>query len=144
MQQMAQQLKEAESGMEKARIDAAAKVEVAEINAVSKQDAEELKGMIQLLVAKASAPPEVAAAGMERQDQPSPGVPPPEERADRTHEILEQMVALMAQPREPVHVHVGSSGRKRMQIQAPSGALYTGQVEDEPDDDMEPGQEVPQ
>jgi hypothetical protein len=52
-----QQLREAQSGLEKARIDAQSREEVARINAQGKADAEEIKGMIQMLVAKMQPPP---------------------------------------------------------------------------------------
>lgn len=58
MQQLNQQLQEASSGIEKAHIDADAKVAVARIQAENREDVEELKGMIQMLLAKM--PPPVA------------------------------------------------------------------------------------
>ena len=60
VQQMGQQLKEAQSGITKAQIDAKSRETVAEINAVSKADVAELTGMIQLLIAKMPVPPVLA------------------------------------------------------------------------------------
>lgn len=57
MQEMGAQLRDAQAGIEKARIDADSRIHVAEINAVSKSDVAELQGMIQLLVAKLTPPP---------------------------------------------------------------------------------------
>jgi hypothetical protein len=61
MQQLHQQLQEAASGIEKARIDADAKIQVARINAESREDVEELKGVIQMLIAKMPPPPALVA-----------------------------------------------------------------------------------
>lgn len=52
LSQMHQELEEAQSGLAKAKIDNDARVEVARINADAKHDDSELKGMIQLLLAK--------------------------------------------------------------------------------------------
>jgi hypothetical protein len=131
--QQAQQ--EMQSGLQKAEIDAKSRETVAEINAVSKQDAEELKGMVALLIAKANAPPELPAAALESAANPDPSVPPPPDRADQTHALLQQMVQMMAQPRDPVQVIVERGGSKRrMAIQAPSGATYNGEISDIEDD----------
>jgi len=64
LKEMSQQLEEATSGIEKAKIDGQFKVEVAEINARSKQDVEELKGMIQILIQKMQPPPMLVADAM--------------------------------------------------------------------------------
>lgn len=72
IQQLQQALQEAQSGMEKAKLDAQVKVaieasrregaeEVARINADSRQDTEELKGMIALLLQKMQPPPVLAS-----------------------------------------------------------------------------------
>ena len=59
------QLQEANSGLEKARIDAESREEVARIQAQGKADAEEIKGYIQLLVQKMQPPPVLAAKAAE-------------------------------------------------------------------------------
>jgi len=69
--QLQQQLQEAQSGLEKARIDAESREEVARINAQGKADAEEIKGMIQLLVAKMQPPPVLAAKALDTEDSRS-------------------------------------------------------------------------
>lgn len=61
MQQLNQQLQEASSGIEKAHIDADAKVAVARIQAENREDVEELKGMIQMLLVKMQPPPALVA-----------------------------------------------------------------------------------
>lgn len=60
MQEMGQQLQEATSGIEKAKIDAASREKVAEINNRGREDVEELKGYIQILIAKMQPPPMLA------------------------------------------------------------------------------------
>lgn len=59
-----------------------------------------------------------------QQDQ---GPPPPDHMA-----TIAQALQALSQPREPVHVHVGG-GTKRMAIQAPSGAMYQGEIADAED-----------
>lgn len=83
MQQMQQLLQEAQSGIEKARIDAESRERVAEINAVAKQDVEELKGVIQLLLAKMQPSPELTAQAMQtgENDASRPVVTSPTEPA---------------------------------------------------------------
>jgi hypothetical protein len=61
IQEMGQKLEEASSGIEKAKVDAASRERVAEINAVSKSDVAELTGLVQLLIAKTAPPPALAA-----------------------------------------------------------------------------------
>jgi hypothetical protein len=61
MQELSQALQEAESGIKKAQIDAEAKVTVAQINAEAKSDVEELKGMIQMLIAKMMPPAQLTS-----------------------------------------------------------------------------------
>ena len=61
MQQMAAELQEAKAGITKAKVDADARIQVAEINAVSAADVAELRAMVQLLVAKMPPPPVLAA-----------------------------------------------------------------------------------
>mgnify|MGYP000004550431 FL=1 len=61
MQQMQQALQEAQSGVDLEQIKAQAAIEVARINAEAKGDAEELKGVIALLLQKLQPPPLLAA-----------------------------------------------------------------------------------
>ncbi|HRH29695.1 MAG TPA: portal protein [Aquabacterium sp.] len=61
MDALMDKLEQANSGLEKARIDAQAKVEVAKINAESRGDVEELKGVIAMLLQKMQPPPILAA-----------------------------------------------------------------------------------
>jgi hypothetical protein len=61
MQQLNQQLIDANNGIEKAHIDADAKIQVAKIQAENREDVEELKGMIQMLLAKMQPPPALVA-----------------------------------------------------------------------------------
>ena len=61
MQQLNQQLTDANNGIEKAHIDADAKIQVAKIQAENREDVEELKGMIQMLLAKMQPPQALVA-----------------------------------------------------------------------------------
>lgn len=61
LQQMDAMLAEAKAGIDKAKIQADASIEVAKINATNREDVEELKGFIQLLLAKMQPPPALAA-----------------------------------------------------------------------------------
>lgn len=84
IQQMSAALKEAESGITKvkldnetklaqSRADAASRERVAEINAVSRSDVEELRGLVQLLVAQIKPPPTLEGQAL-TQGEPSGGV----------------------------------------------------------------------
>lgn len=75
LKEMSQELQDAQSGLAQAQIKAqadlqktsesnATQIEIARINATSKQDVEELKGLIQILVAKMQPPPQLAADAM--------------------------------------------------------------------------------
>ena len=82
IQQLESELADAKSGIEKARISAASVENVARINADSRQDVEELKGWIQMLVQNMQPPTSLNAAAMTPQDQQQetpaqgPGQPP--------------------------------------------------------------------
>lgn len=82
IQQLESELADAKSGIEKARISAASAENVARINADSRQDVEELKGWIQMLVQNMQPPTSLNAAAMTPQDQQQetpaqgPGQPP--------------------------------------------------------------------
>lgn len=56
-----QQIQEAKSGMDKARLQADTQVQVARINAESRSDAAELAGLVKLLLARMQPPPLLAA-----------------------------------------------------------------------------------
>jgi len=81
VQQMQQALQEAQSGVDREQIKAQAAIEVARINAEAKGDAEELKGVIALLLAKLQPPPLLAAdvAGDLAEDNSRPGAGPASE-----------------------------------------------------------------
>lgn len=68
IQEMGAALKDATSGLEKARIEAESRERVAEINAVSKSDVAELQGLIQLLVAKLPPPAPLVADALTQGD----------------------------------------------------------------------------
>lgn len=61
---MQQEIQSLQAGIEKSRIDAASREEVARINAGAKMDTEELKGMIALILQKMQPPPVLAAKAM--------------------------------------------------------------------------------
>lgn len=123
---MGQELTEAKSGVEKERIASAARIEVAEINAVSKQDVEELKGFIQLTLQQMQPPPgleaEVAADAAKDDAKAPEAVPDP--RIDQIMQMLtqQQQAAQAAPPPKP--------RTRRARIRAPSGAEYTVDMDD--------------
>lgn len=78
IQQMTQELEAAQSGLEKARIDAASRERVAEINAAGRLDVEELKSMVQMLVQRMQPPPELAALAMQSGLPPNAQPPDPQ------------------------------------------------------------------
>jgi len=57
MQQMGKELSDANTGMDKARLQSETQITIAKINAENREDVEELKGMIQMLLAKMQPPP---------------------------------------------------------------------------------------
>ena len=65
MDQMQQALQEAESGIEKEKIKAASAENVARINADSRQDVEEIKGWITMLVQRMQPPPVLTQAALD-------------------------------------------------------------------------------
>lgn len=76
VEQLQQALAESQAGhqaaIEKAQIDAASREEVARINSQGKADAEEIKGMIALLLQKLQPPPDLAAkAGETAESRPA-------------------------------------------------------------------------
>ena len=84
IQQLESELRDAKTGIEKARISAESSERVAQINANSKQDVEELKGWIAMLMESMRPPPSLNAAAMKTQEQQNqepttaqgPGQPP--------------------------------------------------------------------
>jgi hypothetical protein len=70
--QLQQQLAEAQAGhqaaLDKAKLEAASREEVARINSQGKADAEEIKGMIALLLQHMQPPPALAAAATQTED----------------------------------------------------------------------------
>ena len=78
MQDLMAQLDEAKAGIEKAKIDAASRERVAEINANARGDVAELAGMVQLLLARMQPPPQLAGevAGDMAEDESRPSAGP--------------------------------------------------------------------
>lgn len=77
------QVEQANNGLEKARIDAASRERVAEINADARGDVAELSGLVQLLLKRMQPPPELAAsvsADLAEPD-PAPDPAPPQDQA---------------------------------------------------------------
>lgn len=62
IQQLSQALQSAQSGLDKARIDAESREKVAQINADAKSDVAELTGLVQLLIARIPPPPSLGDA----------------------------------------------------------------------------------
>lgn len=140
------QLTEAKSGMDKAKLQADTQIEVAHINAESRADVAELTGLVKLLAAKLEPPPALAAEvaedlGEEGQESGASGTPGVAGAAGATGaagapgasdsaSMLAQVLQAMNQPK-----------RKRMSIQAPSGAIYQGLIEEEPAFNEQPEQQ---
>jgi hypothetical protein len=61
IQEMGKELTEAKTGMDKARLEADTRIAVAKINNEGREDLEELKGVIQMLLAKMQPPPALVA-----------------------------------------------------------------------------------
>ena len=115
------------SGMDKAKLDAQAKIQLeqirqqgqiqlANINNETKRDISELQGMIQMLIQKMQPPPALASDVGEDLSQESGEVEKP---TDHT-EVLQQLLQHMSTPK-----------RKVMSITAPSGAVYQGEIADQ-------------
>ena len=121
MQEMGDALEASKSGLDKARIDAESRVRVAEINATSRQDVEELKGYIAMLQMKQQESEE-AMAGMQ-QAALTPAADQPE-RNDEVRGMLEQLLQAQTAPKPP-------APRKRMRIVAPSGEVYEREIGDD-------------
>jgi len=103
-----------QSGIEKAKVDAAAKVEVANIQANSSMDVAELTGAIKLLVENMKPPPALAEAAVTQGDG---GQKQPDMLAEMAG-MLQQLVTQQAAPK-----------RKKLSLQAPSGGTYTGALD---------------
>jgi hypothetical protein len=62
IQGLQQQLQQATQGLQAEKLRSATQIRIAEINADSRQDVEELKGMVQLLIQQMQPPPMLADA----------------------------------------------------------------------------------
>lgn len=82
MNDLMNQLDQAKTGLDKAKLQSDTQIEVARINAESRGDVEELKGMIQLLIAKMQPPPLLANDVAEdlTEDDPRPRAGPAQEQ----------------------------------------------------------------
>lgn len=128
MQDLMEQLDAAKSGVEKTQIQANASVEVARINAESRQDVEELRGTVNMLLARMTAEKEAAAAHVAAPAAaPAPSHPAPvtapaaaAEPQEDIGALLHQMIATLQAPK-----------RKQMSIRAPSGAVYQCEIDEE-------------
>lgn len=113
-------------------------IEVAHITAESKRDIEELSGMVKLLVANIPPPADLSAEVSEdlaesqvgesaESRQPVQTEPAQSQGPSQTEQLLAQIAQQLANP-QPIHIHTG--GKRRMNIQAPSGATYSGEIDD--------------
>ncbi len=78
LKQMSMELQDATNGIAKAKIDAESRIEVAQINAVSKSDVEELRGWIQILVQHMQPPPVLTAQALTTGQESRPAEVPAE------------------------------------------------------------------
>lgn len=141
IEQLQEALKESQSGLDGKKLDAQVKVQLAEMSAEveaarlasqeriaamnneTKHEVEELKGMVQLLIAKTEPPPgltEDVAADFEEAPKGASAVSglPPEQMAE-----LAQLIASTMAQQKP-------ASTRRMRVTAPSGAVYMGEVID--------------
>ena len=81
IQQLEQALQESQSGIDKERIRAASAENVARINAVSRQDVEEMKGWIAMLVEHMQPPPALTTAAFDQPGTPNTA-PAPDQAPD--------------------------------------------------------------
>ena len=128
LEQMQAEMEKLESGMaiEKSRSNTA--IKVAEINAAAKNDDTELKGMIDIVLAKIDAAntavasmQETVAKGEEdkKAEKAEKAAKKAEPPAVDAVQVMQQLMAEMNKPK-----------RKSMTITAPSGAIYKGEVAD--------------
>lgn len=137
LQQQVQQLTEEadknKASVEREGIKAKASVEVAHIMAEGRKDVEELAGMVKLLVASVPVPQELAADVQEdlAPDGPGMGAPVAPQAPSQTEQLLAQISQQLGQQQQhaPIHIYTGG-GKRRMNIQAPSGAVYQGEIDD--------------
>lgn len=128
IQQLQQALQEASSGMAAKQLDAQVRahvaelqqntaIQVAQINAESRQDVAELTGLVQMLIQKMQPPPELAGAVGEDLAEEAEG----------------------AAPAASVTSGPAKRTRKKLTIKAPSGKVYEGTIDDdEPAEPAEP------
>lgn len=98
---------DAEVAIEKANIDAKTKLEIAQLQITSEEELEEMRGYFELLKAQSAAPSPALTQDVEQDFPPEP-------------EEIPLPKILM---------------RKRIQMMAPSGAVYSGTIDDEPVED---------
>lgn len=124
LEQMQAEMEKLESGLAVEESRSKTAIRVAEINAEARHDDTELKGMVDIVLAKIDAAnAEVTSlrdsvAKGEEARKPEPKADP--EAADAA-QMMAQLLKAMNQPK-----------RKTMRITAPSGAIYDGEVTDSP------------
>lgn len=115
IQAMDEELKQAKSGIQVAQIKADSASEVATIQATNSLDVQELKSAVDMLMKKLEPPPALVDAAATEGDGG-------EKEPDIMQQLLQQLVA-NSQPKP--------SPKRRMQIMAPSGQVYTGEIMDD-------------
>lgn len=135
MEQMQAELDEANSGLAKAKMDNDAKIEVARIQADSRSDVEELKGMIALIMQRIDPALAHQAAVAAAADPDHPAVPADVTLANALpqEEGAEPAPGGAAPPPAPAP-EAAWRRRKTIAITAPSGQVYQGEIIDEPGD----------
>jgi hypothetical protein len=124
LEQMQAEMEKLESGIKVAELNAETSVRVAEINAAAKHDDTELKGMIDIVLARIDAAnaavtsmQETVAKGEEAKKAEPKAEPKAEAPAVDAVQVMAQLVKAMNPPKS-----------KSMTITAPSGAVYQGSV----------------
>lgn len=137
MQELQQQADDNYAKVTAEQIKQETAIEVAKITAEGRLDVEELAGMVKLLVANIPPPPELAAEVSEDITEPEvgevqPAAPAEPQGPTPTEQLLIQIAQQLAGQSK-------SRSKRKMNIQAPSGAMYSGEIydEDEPEQPTE-------
>lgn len=131
MEEMGQALQEAKAGITKAQIDAESKLRIAELeadnreriaqlNSTTQMDVAELKGAIDMIIQNTTPPPALLDAAVEEGDG-----------GEKQPDVMQQLLQQLVQNSAPKSV------KRRMQIMAPSGQVYTGEIMDDAGPDEE-------
>lgn len=135
VQQLTEEADKNKAGIQREQIKAEAIKEVAQINSESHKDVEEIKGMVRILTEQMS----IATAASEVTSNAMADIRATAEGSNSGGD-MEKLVSMLS---EALGGQTRKPSKRRMSIQAPSGAMYTGDIEDVMDEQPEEIQ-VPQ